>query len=201
MSEPGPVARYLTSRKNIVGVAGAAVGVGLNVAGVVGDIWPAAAVGLYAIGALLTPAERPTTTPSLTDDLRADADALLKLVQRRTLPSGAAAAVTRIVVAARTVLDRLDDISDDANDRAAAPDRLATVAEILRVDLPRCLDAYLARPDATAAAAELATQLDLVAPVADRLVEAMPEASAARAEELTRELRRRYPPPDSDAHR
>ena len=42
---------------------------------------------------------------------------------------------------------------------------------------------------------ELATQLDLVAPVADGLVAAMPEASAARAEELTRELRRRYPPP------
>jgi hypothetical protein len=195
MSEPGRGFRgYLTSRKNLVGLAGAAIGLGLNLAGVIGDIWPAAAVGLYAIGALVTPPERPEPL-SLTDDLRQDAAGLLELVDRRTLPAGAGAAVTRIVVAARTVLDRLDEIADDPADRAAAPERLATVAEILRVDLPRCLDAYLARPDTAAAAAELATQLDLVAAVTDRLAGEVPEVTAARAEELTRELRRRYPPP------
>ncbi|GAA1854619.1 hypothetical protein GCM10009836_38360 [Pseudonocardia ailaonensis] len=188
----GGLRGYPTSRKNLVGLAGAAVGLGLNLGGVIGDVWPAAAVGLYAIGALVTPPDRPEPG-SLTDELRRDADGLLELVQRRTLPPGAGAAVSRIVLCARTVLDRLDETADDPADRAAAPERLATVAEILRVDLPSCLDAYLARPDARAAA-ELATQLDLVAPVADRLAAAVPEASVQRAEELTQELRRRYPP-------
>lgn len=60
---------FLGSRKNIAGMVGALLGVGLHVSGVVGDLWPAAAVALYGAGALIGPSE-PTPELSLTEALR-----------------------------------------------------------------------------------------------------------------------------------
>jgi hypothetical protein len=190
----GTFRQYLTSRKNLVGMGGAVVGLGLNLAGVVGDIWPAVAVGLYAAGALLTPPD-PRAAPPLTTQLREEADELDARIAKRPLPDGALPAVRRILAATRTVLTRLDQVNDDPAARAAAPERLASVAEIVRIDLPACLDAYLRRAPTAAAAAELATQLDLIAAVADKLAAEVPDADVQRAEDLTRELRKRYPPP------
>jgi hypothetical protein len=195
------VRRYLGSRKNIAGMAGALAGVGLHVAGVIGDVWPVVAIGLYGVGALIGPGD-PAGEPRLTDALRSDAADLLARIEPRSgaLPAGTVAAVRRIVDVVRLVLDRLDEVADQPADRAAAPERLAVAAEIVRVDLSACIDTYLGRAPSTAAAdrsaAELVTQLDLIAAAADRLAAEVPDIHAQRAEDLTRELRRRHDNPD-----
>jgi hypothetical protein len=190
------VRRYLGSRKNIAGMAGALVGVGLHLAGVIGDVWPVVAAGLYGVGALVGPSD-PPAEPRLTDALRAEAAALLARVQGRSgaLPEGAAADAGRIIGAVRVVLDRLDEVADRETDRIAAPERLADAAEILRVELPECLETYLGRAPSTPetpAARELRAQLKLVGERADRLVAQVPDVHVRRAEDLTREMRRRH---------
>lgn len=186
--------RYLTSRKNLVGMSGAAVGLALNLTDVIGDIWPAVSVGLYAIGALITPPE-PLPPLPLTLALHEDADQLTDRIRResRRLPDGAAGAMRGILAVARTIIERLDKDAENQADLAALPQRLADIEIIVRTDLPACLDAYLARAPTPAAAAELATQLDLVAGAADRLADAVPDMDVQRAEDLTQDLRRRYP--------
>ena len=194
------VRRYLGSRKNIAGMAGALAGVGLHLAGVIGDIWPVVAVGLYGVGALIGPSDPlrdPPPEPRLTDTLRSEAAALLARVQAQAgaLPSGTFADVDRIVGAVRLALDRLDQVADQETDRIAAPERLADAAEILRIELPLCLDTYLGRAPSTPqepAARELGAQLKLVVARADRLVAQVPDIHVRRAEELTREMRRRH---------
>jgi hypothetical protein len=191
--------RYLGSRKNIAGMAGALAGVGLHLAGVIGDVWPVVAVGLYGVGALVGPSDPPAEPPEprLTDALRSEAAALLGRVQGQSgaLPEGTAAEVGRIVGAVRLALDRLDQVADRETDRIAAPDRLADAAEIVRVELPECLDTYLGRSPTTPeepAARELRAQLELVVGRADRLVAQVPDVHARRAEDLTREMRQRH---------
>jgi hypothetical protein len=201
MADPaGAVRRYLHSRKNIAGMAGALAGVGLHLAGVVGDVWPVVAIGLYAVGALVAPSdpvEEPVAEPDLVDVLRAEVEAQLTRVelQRDELPVGAEPAVRRIARTVRLVLDRLDQVADREADRIAAPERLADVAEIVRADLSECLDAYFGRapsmpPDT--AARELAAQLEMIGARVDRLEAQVPDVHARRAEDLTRDMRRRY---------
>ncbi|QYN36565.1 hypothetical protein K1T35_04415 [Pseudonocardia sp. DSM 110487] len=196
------VRRYLGSRKNIAGMAGALAGVGLHLAGLIGDVWPVVAVGLYGVGALVGPSDPPPEPPEprLTDTLRGESTALLRRVQGQAgaLPEGAATVVTRILDAVRLVLDRLDQVADQETDRVAAPERLADAAEIVRVELPECLDTYLGRGPSTPeepAARELRAQLTLVAERADRLVAQVPDLHVRRAEDLTREMRRRHERP------
>jgi hypothetical protein len=194
------VRRYLDSRKNIAGMVGALVGVGLHLAGVVGDVWPVVAIGLYAVGALVAPPDpvaEPATEPSLTDVLRREAEAQLTRVEleREELPPGAERTVRHIVRTVRLVLDRLDRVADDEAGRVAAPERLADAAEIVRAELPACLDTYLRRPPSTppdTAARELAAQLEMISAGADRLAARVPDVHAGRAADLTREIRRRY---------
>lgn len=185
--------RYLGSRKNIAGLAGAIVGVGLHVAGVLGDLWPAAAAALYGAGALIGPAD-PSPELPLTEALRRESAAQLAGLGRHDLPPGAHAAVARIVEVLRRVLDRLDQVADQPVDRAAAPDRLARAAGIVRDDLPACLATYRerSRDEQQRAERELAAQLGIVARAADRLADEVPDGHAQRAQELTEELRRRY---------
>jgi hypothetical protein len=86
-------------------------------------------------------------------------------------------------------------VADQETDRIAAPERLADAAEILRIELPLCLDTYLGRAPSTPeepAARELGAQLKLVVARADRLVAQVPDIHVRRAEELTREMRRRH---------
>jgi hypothetical protein len=51
----GPVLLYLYSRKNIAGSLLALGGIGLFFAGLIGPVWPAVVIGMYLIGALVTP--------------------------------------------------------------------------------------------------------------------------------------------------
>jgi hypothetical protein len=200
MSDGSPVGRYLTSGKNIAGMAGGLVGVGLHLAGVVGDVWPVVAAGLYGVAALVTPPDR-TAPPRLTDELRAEVDGLRRRISTRPVPLPPGLAVHRLRGALdglRLVLDRLDEVSEDAARRAAAPEQLAVAAGIVRHDLPACLDAYRDRPPPVPeerAAAELLAQLDVVAAAVDRLAAQLPDARAGRSAELTRDLRRRHGSP------
>jgi hypothetical protein len=199
MSEAGAaVGRWLTSRKNLFGSAGALVGAGLAFADV--SSWPLVAVGLYAVGALVAPGEPPETAPRLTDELRDELGSLLGRMSRAVdrLPVGVLPAVARIAAQLNLVLDRLDEVADGAPDRVAAPERLAIVQGIVRVDLPECLDGYLDRGRASShaqTAAELVKQLDVIASAADRLAAEVPDQHVQRAEELTRDLLRRYGEP------
>jgi hypothetical protein len=52
---PGRVLLYLYSRKNIVASTLALLGIALFFLGVIGPVWPAVVIGLYLIGALVTP--------------------------------------------------------------------------------------------------------------------------------------------------
>ncbi len=197
------VRRYLYSRKNIAGMVGALAGVGLHLAGVVGDAWPVVVIGLYAVGALVGPPDRvdgPVVDPGLTDALRTEAEAQLTRVElgRADLPAGAERAVRRIVRTVRTVLDRLDEVADQEVDRIAAPERLADAAEIVRSELSECLDTYFGRAPSTsreAAARELAAQLEMISVRVDGLAARVPDVHARRAEDLTREMRRRHGQP------
>ena len=49
---------YLFSTKNLVGSALGLVGLGLFFTGIVGGLWPIVVIGLYGVGALLTPGNK-----------------------------------------------------------------------------------------------------------------------------------------------
>src|SRR6476661_1855505 len=51
----GPVLLYLYSRKNIVACSLALLGIALFFLGLIGPVWPAVVIGMYLIGALVTP--------------------------------------------------------------------------------------------------------------------------------------------------
>ena len=51
----GPVLLYLYSRKNIVACSLALLGIALFFLGIIGPVWPAVVIGMYLIGALVTP--------------------------------------------------------------------------------------------------------------------------------------------------
>jgi hypothetical protein len=53
------VLRYLGSGKNVAGSALALGGLGLHLAGVVGDVWPLVVPALYLIGVLVVPSRQP----------------------------------------------------------------------------------------------------------------------------------------------
>jgi hypothetical protein len=193
----GAVRRYLGSRKNIAGMAGALAGVGLHVAGLIGDVWPVVAAGLYGVGALVAPPDPVPPPDRLTDALRAEADAVLARARRHrgALPAGAVITVGHVVEVVRLVLDRLDHVADTPADRVAAPERLARAAEIVRIELPECLDTFLDRSPSTpeeAAGRELSAQLAIVAAAADALAAQVTDVHGRRAEDLTEEMRRRH---------
>ena len=54
---PSRLELYLYSRKNIVGSLLALLGLGLFFLGLIGPVWPAVVLGMYLIGALVSPAD------------------------------------------------------------------------------------------------------------------------------------------------
>ena len=55
---PQPWQVYLYSRKNIVGSLLALLGLVLFFLGVIGPVWPAVVIGMYLVGALVTPSDK-----------------------------------------------------------------------------------------------------------------------------------------------
>lgn len=198
MSEPGSrLGRYLASRRNALGLGGALAGPLLHLAGVLdGAVWPLVSLGLYGAIALVVPGDPPPQVGEdpLVEVLRHESRGLRR--DLRDLPAGVPAVVTGILDALGHVLDRLERIADRPADQVAMPERLARADTLIRHDLPECLAVYRDRspsPDGRAAAA-LAEQLGVVAAAVDALAAEVPRSGAGRAEELTRDLRRRYAP-------
>lgn len=79
---------YLYSRKNIVGSLLALVGLVLFFTGIIGALWPVIVIGLYLIGALVTPGNATIDLRSGfdPDDIRHALDSEVKAVSGRVAP-------------------------------------------------------------------------------------------------------------------
>lgn len=152
-SNSGPFSRYLTSNKNIVGGAlGVAGAVGAFFGGLAPVTIPVIALGLYGIGALLTP----TPPVNLAVDLSSGEAAastlrppLARLVKKvhglgTVLPMDVHLAVDRIVEKAEFVLDRGEKLTGE-------PEHLHIVARTITDYLPTSIEAYANLPRGYAA--------------------------------------------------
>jgi hypothetical protein len=130
------ISRYFTSTRHLVGCGFALVGLVLAVTGVAGAFWPLVIVGLYAVGALIAPAERRV---SLEIAGPRELRKLLRTLPRDRLPSLAARRLTVIETVVDGLLARPDEL-------AARPEAWFTVDQAVRRDLPATLEAYLNLP-------------------------------------------------------
>ncbi|MFJ9521511.1 hypothetical protein ACIRPK_25050 [Kitasatospora sp. NPDC101801] len=118
------VLRYLESRRNLVGCAAGAGGVGLSLAGLTGGWGPAVIVALYLAGAIIVP-------PSASTSMSTPPAALGPGVELTGLAERVAAIGLPSSVGAEQVLAALG---------AADPGR---VERIVRWELPVALDGYV----------------------------------------------------------
>lgn len=151
-----PVTRYLASTKNIVGsvlgLGAAAVTVPTDLAG---DWWPAAVVGVYALGAAVAPGRRRTgslTTgaqgaQTLIAELRAELQHLVDKTDKASgrLPEEGYLAFHRVVALLRDILQRSEQL-------ATSPDDLHVVERTVRDYLPTSVQSYLNLPPGYVAA-------------------------------------------------
>lgn len=135
--------RFLVSRRSLVGFALAGIGVLLYLAGLLtGPFWLTIVVGLYFLGALLTPAKRAVGTGL---DATADADAIrhgLDELVRQLQFKVAADILARVKSIRKQILLTLDDAQDDG---VADPTEYLIRKTALDY-LPTALTAYLALP-------------------------------------------------------
>jgi hypothetical protein len=174
---PGPWQRYLYSRKNIVACLLAFLGLGLFFLGVIGSVWPGVVLGLYLIGALVTPNDRQwnllgAETPS---DL---AGALSHQVSaiRGKVPEDVYQKVVSIQQTILGILPKIDRLGPGSQDAFVVQ---KTVSDYL----PSTLQAYLNLPrayatvhrfsDGRTAAAVLLDQLTLLDKKLDEVADAV----------------------------
>jgi hypothetical protein len=141
-SPPHP-ARYLYSRRNLLGCGLAFVGIVVAFTGLLGPFWPIAVVGLYTLGVLVAPRlGHATPRPQPPADARDIRHALTQLVQSTAgrLPADVAATLSRIESLILSMLPRVAHLPASSEDvyilRATVVDYLpTTLASYL--DLPR----------------------------------------------------------------
>jgi hypothetical protein len=146
-SSPSPRRRilgYLGSGKNIAGSGLALGGLGLHFAGVVGDLWPAVVVALYAIGLLVVPSRRPQGVAANLDqgEIKKALDGAVRMSRGR-LPSDIQAKIAEI---RQQILDLLPSLSAFP----AGSQDLYVIQRTATDYLPGTLRAYLALPEAYA---------------------------------------------------
>jgi hypothetical protein len=165
------VVRWFYGVPNLVGIVLALVGLGLYIGGAIsGWLVPLIVVGLYLLGAVLTPKPKGLTGLSvLSGDLDAGQikDALDKIVDesKQRLPDDLAA---KVVAIQATILDLLPKLSSTTIDRQDLFALERTVSDYL----PQTIDNYLTLPrayanshvvsDGKTAAQLLGEQLDLI---------------------------------------
>lgn len=143
--QQGRVGRYLTSKKNIAGSVGALAGLGLFFAGIVAPpLWPVVVGGLYGIGALLAPKERPVDLRADMDtkDLGKSLDALLRRIHGR-VPQPLEAKVRGIAATIQGILPRSGEL--------AGSQELFILQRTVTDYLPTSLEAYMTLPRTYAA--------------------------------------------------
>jgi len=141
---PSLVLLYLYSRKNIVGCLLALLGLLLFFLGVIGSVWPAVVVGLYLIGALVTPSGRTNLYLGGTDpgDLRAALAHQVGAVKGK-VPDDVYQKVLSIQQTILGILPKIDRLGPGSQDAFVVQ---KTVSDYL----PSTLQAYLNLPRAYA---------------------------------------------------
>lgn len=181
---------YLSSGKNIAGVIGGLLGLGLGIAGVGGAFWPVIVAALYGAGALAMPPRTVTLVLESADDeaadLRRQLDVLLR--HRGRIPAVSKQALDRTAEMLSGVLTRTDVLT-------TSPDHLHTINRIINTDLPLSLETYLNLPWWYAAgkrmsgqrnaADELLRQLTLIEGAVSRLATRVYELDSQRMADHT----------------
>jgi hypothetical protein len=137
---PGRVLLYLYSRKNIVACLLALLGLALFFLGVLGPVWPAVVVGMYLVGALVTPSGRTLDllggeAPS---DIRGALDHQVAAVKGK-VPDDVYQKVIAIQQTIISILPKIDRLGPGSQD--------AFIVQKTATDyLPSTLQAYLNLP-------------------------------------------------------
>jgi hypothetical protein len=137
---PGRVLLYLYSRKNIVACVLALLGIALFFLGLIGPVWPAVVIGLYLVGALVTPSGRTLDLlggqePS---DIRGALDRQVSAV-RGKVPDDVYQKVISIQQTILAILPKIDRLGPGSQD--------AFIVQKTASDyLPSTLQAYLNLP-------------------------------------------------------
>jgi hypothetical protein len=135
---------YLFSTKNLVGSAAGLLGLGLFFTGVVGPLWPIVVVGLYGVGALLTPGNKTYDLHSGWDpsDVRKALSSQMRTINDR-VPGDIIAKVSSIQDTILALLPRVESLPAGSED-------LFIVQRTALEYLPTALEAYLNLPKAYA---------------------------------------------------
>lgn len=138
------VLMYLYSRKNFVGSLLAVVGLVLFFTGIIGVLWPVVVVGLYLIGAVVTPANKAIDLQTGFDpnDVRKALDA-----QVRAITGKVPAEVMAKVLSIRQIIFGI--LPRSGNFPPGSPE-LFVVERTATDYLPRSLESYLSLPRAYA---------------------------------------------------
>jgi hypothetical protein len=193
----GPVARYLTSTKNIAGSAGALGGLALFFAGIVAPpLWPAVVAGLYGIGALIAPAERSVDLRSDVDqkDLGRSLDRLVRQIHGK-VPPDIERKVGGIAETIRGVLPRTGHLAAGSQElfilQRTVADYLPTSLESF-MNLPRTYAAIHPLKGTKTAQQVLSDQLDLLQEQMDEVADATAKSDADRLLAQGRFLEERF---------
>jgi hypothetical protein len=137
------ISRYLTSNRNLVGCALALVGLVLHFVGVAGEYWLLVVLGLYLVGAIVTPERRRVSlggpVGSGPEDLKAAFDRLVKRARKEKVP-------TLVLVRLRRIEVLVDGLLGRPQELAAVPDGWFALDSAIRTDLPASFEAYLNLP-------------------------------------------------------
>jgi len=188
--------RYLESRKNLTGSACGIVGLALTFSHFAGPYWPVVVAGLYGVGALVAPPERPPLPdfpdPSAQlDELRGDFATLREYLTGVELPPAAAGRLTELT----EILTALLDPGWVAEVLAQDPEGIHALSRAVRQDIPEAVDTFVRTrwwtrltPGTEPPERHLERQLTLLHDEADRLAATLRETEARRQESHTRYL-------------
>jgi hypothetical protein len=200
------VLRYLGSTKNIIGCVLALAGFGAHFLGLAGAFWPVVVIGLYGVGALLTPPDKIRLVISHaeveTTALRADLDALLRKV------NGSQRFPEDVRVRLGDLSNVLGGVLGRAEVLTTSPDHLHLVSQTIRDYLPVSLESYANLPRAYAltrsadrehsAHEELLAQLDLLDATLHEVAQAVHRGDEQTLRDQGRFLRDRFGRSDLD---
>ncbi|AVV44755.1 hypothetical protein C6376_28400 [Streptomyces sp. P3] len=187
---------YLESRKNIGGSAAGLAGLVLTFTGVAGPYWPVVVVGLYGVGALIAPPERPPLPdfpdPSAQlDAVRGDFERLGAYLAEVDLPPAAGGRLSELT----GLLTALLEPGWVAEILAQDSEGVHTLSRAVRQDVPEAVDTFVRTrwwtrlaPGQDPPERHLERQLTLLQEEAEQLAGALRETEARRQEAHTRYL-------------
>lgn len=181
---PGPLARWATSTKNMMGIGLAVVGPALGLAGVVNPlVGIALAPALYVVGALAAPGRKKPVKLADSIDSR-DAVRSLEEIQRkirRRVPDGVARRVKYIAASITESLRRADSLGEGSSEVfglvKTATDYLPTALQAY-LDLPRHYADRKIVSNGRTPLRLLIEQLDLLIEKMDEIAEAVNRADS-----------------------